>query len=258
MRSGLAKVLVVLILCIAAGVAASADELHLSDDSVLAGTITRIVIGESIEFLMEDPETGAIRVETHPLHTVQEVVVVDVEEVAATLTLRTGDRFRGMLTGSPLASQIEFKGESGTTYLFDASEVREVRMDLRAAAPTAPDAKPEDLLPAFGLGLSLASGAVGVTRDAIAYFSEDWMLIAALGLHFTWSGEPVVGIGVSSDLTYLRKLGKAHVGVGTGVFFDMSEVEWRPTINVRVLIPFTWKDWQTTLSVGFRFRAQSY
>jgi hypothetical protein len=233
-----------------------ADTITLIDGTTTAGTVARVVPGESVELFRIDPEEGTARIDVYPLVQVAEIAVAGASSILATIELVSGDTFEGTVLSSPLAPLIEFRSQSGTTYAFDAASVRAIRFALRAAGSEAveEDTEPEELLPAVGIGLSLAAGAVGVTRDAIAYFDENWMLIAALGLHVTWSDDPVVGIGVSSDLTYLRKFGRVHLGIGTGVFFDMSEVEWRPTINVRVLVPFTWKDWQTTLSLGYVFR----
>jgi len=229
--------------------AAMADEIILTDDTKIHGTVTRIVPGKSVELLRIDSEEGIARLDDYPLSGVKEIVVLDLSRVPATLELRSGDLFRGTLIGSPLEPMIEFRGQSGTTYTFASDSVREVRLELRP-----PSEEEQRLRPGFGLGLSIAPNAVGATRDALAWFNEDWMLLAALGMHWMWSGSSPLGIGVSSDLTYLRKLGGFYIGIGTGVFFNMTEVTWAPTVNVRVLIPFSWEDWQTTLSIGFTFR----
>jgi len=233
-----------------------ADTVELIDGTEIVGTVSRIIPGDSVEVFRIDPEEGTARVDLYPLVQVAEIAVIDVSNIWTTIELASGDTFDGTLLSSPLASLIEFESLTGTPYAFDANSVRAIRFALRAPENEAADepSAPPDLVPGIGLGLSIAAGAVGVTRDALAIFSEDWMLIAALGLHVTWSSDPVLGIGVSSDLTYLRDFGRIHVGLGTGVFFDMSQVAWHPTINVRILIPFTIGDWQTTLSLGYVFR----
>jgi len=234
----------------------AADTVQLADGTTIVGTVSRVMPGESVEVFRIDPDKGTARVDVYPLVQVTEIAVVDASSILATIELVSGDTFEGRVLSSPLASLIEFKSRSGTSYAFDAASVRAIRFALRApeVEEASEDEESGQLVPASGIGFSLAAGAVGATHDAIAVFNEDWMLIGALGLHVTWSDDPVLGIGVSSDLTYMRRFGRIHLGLGTGVFFDMSDVEWRPTINIRVLIPFTWKDWQTTLSLGYVFR----
>ena len=241
--------LAILTVGILLSLAATADEIILADNSKIQGTVTRVIPGESVELLRIDSEKEIASLDEYPLSSVKEILVLDLSRVPATLELHSGDLFRGTLIGSPLEPMIEFRGQSGTVYTFPSHSVREVRLELRP-----PSEEEQGLRPGFGLGLSIAPNAVGVTRDAIAWFNKDWMLLAALGLHGTWSAGSPFGIGVSSDLTYLRRLGGFYIGVGTGVFFNMTEVAWAPTVNVRALIPFSWKDWQTTLSIGFTFR----
>ena len=253
MRPSKRMILTVLAVAIMLSLAGAADEIILTDDTKIHGTVTRVVPGESVELLRIDSEKGIARLDAYPLSGVKEIVVLDLSRVPAALELRSGDLFRGTLIGSPLEPMIEFRGQSGTAYTFASDSVREIRLELRP-----PSEEDQGLRPGFGLGLSIAPTAIGVTRDAIAWFNEDWMLLAALGMHGTWSGNNLLGIGVSSDLTYLRKLGDIYIGIGTGVVFNMTEVAWAPTINVRVLIPFSWEGWQTTLSIGFTFRMQSY
>ncbi len=257
MKRALTAVLVLSLSVCGAVLLTHGDEIVLQDGTAIHGTVTRVIPGDSVEVLTMDSERGIANVDEYRLESVAEIGIVGISQVPATLLLRSGDVFRGRLIGSPLEPLIEFRAESGTVYSFDAGAVDEIRFSLRppGLVPEVPepDEQPSRLRPGFGLGVSISSVSVGVTRDALADFNEDWMLIAALGIHLTWENPSYLGIGVSSDLTYLRRFGSWYAGLGTGVFFNMTDVAWQPTINIRILVPFTWKDWQTTLSLGYVF-----
>ena len=246
---------VILILSLPVVLLTQGDEIILQDGTTIYGTVTRVIPGESIEVLRMDSESGIASVDEFLLESVAQIGIVGISHVPATLLLRSGDKFHGYLIGSALESLIEFQAESGSVYNFDAEAVDQIRFSLRPPELVPePDEQPGGLRPGFGLGFSISSISAGVTRDALAHFNEDWMLIAALGMHLTWENTSRLGIGVSSDLTYLRRFGNWYVGLGTGVFFNMTDVAWHPTLNARIVIPFSLGEWQTTLSIGYVFR----
>jgi hypothetical protein len=251
MKRAVGAILVLLLLVGGAVLSAQGDEIVLRDGTTIRGTVTRVVPGESVEVLRMDSESGIAKLDRFRLESVAQIGIVDVSQLPATLLLNSGDTFRGYLIGSPLEPLIEFRGESGSLFSFDAEAVAEIRFSLRPPELAEQSAA---LRPGFGLGVSISSVSAGVTRDALAHFNEDWMLIAALGIHLTWEDASRLGIGVSSDLTYLRRFGSWYVGVGTGVFFNMTDVDWSPTLNARIVIPVHLGTWQTTLSIGYVFR----
>ena len=260
MNRAVAIVWILLLVMVSTAILGVGDEIVLYDGAKAYGTVTRIVPGDRVEMLQMDSEAGVATLLEFDLDSIAEIGIVEISQIPTTLSLRSGDLFRGRLMGSPLDTLIEFRAESGKTYFFEADAVDEVRLSLRPPEMLSQEEVSEEiegLQPGIGLGCSVSSISFGVTRDALAQFNQDWMLIAALGMHFSWENPDRWDIGTSSDLTYLRRFGTWYAGLGTGVFFNMTDVAWYPTINLRVLIPLRLGEWQSTLSLGFAFHMQS-
>ncbi|MBE0635259.1 hypothetical protein IH601_04620 [Candidatus Bipolaricaulota bacterium] len=244
-----------ILLCVS--ISGFGDRIELHDGMIAYGTVTRVIPGDRVEMVQLDATGTAVTLLSYGLSEIAEVVVIDMAKIPSSLMLQSGDQFQGRLMSSPLESKIEFQSDSGGIYTFDAASVKEVMFSLRPAdlleeAPSLTAAP--GLSPGIGLGCSISPVSFGVTSDALAVFSEKWMLIAALGMHLDWEDPDRWGIGVSSDLTYLRQFEGWYAGLGTGVFFDMTDIVWNPTVNIRVLIPFTLGEWQSTISLGYVIR----
>jgi len=222
-----------------------ADSITLTDGTQVLGTITRVVMGESVELLRINLETGEARLDSYKLDRVANVELQDVSRIPFTLILKAGDSVSGTLLGSPFEGTIDFRTIDGPVLKFDADAVSEIRLGVRKPSKAA-----SELIPAFGLGLSFSTNGVGITQDAVAWFSEDWMLVASLGLRGWWQDKQF-SLGIANGLTYLRKIGKLYLGIGTGAFYNMTTLSWGASLNVRVVVPIKMFGQQSFLSLGF-------
>lgn len=221
-----------------------ADRIILTDGTEVLGTVTRVIIGESIELLRVNLEAGEARLDSFDLDYVASVEIENVSRIPFTLVLKAGDYVSGTLLGSPLKETIDFRTIDGPVLKFDAEEVSEVRLGVRK-----PDGFEPELIPAFGFGISFSTNGVGVTQDAIAWFSENWMLVASLGLRGWWQNKQL-SLGIANELTYLRKIGKLYWGIGTGAFYNMTTLSWGASLNMRVVLPIEVFGQQSFLSIG--------
>lgn len=220
-----------------------ADTVVLTNGTEISGTVTRIVVGETIELLRVNYDTGEARLDTYRLAAVAKVEVKDVARIPFTLILKAGDYVSGTLLNSPLEEMIEFRTVDGAVLSFDADAISEVRLGIRRPGVM-------ELIPAFGYGLSFSTGSASITRDAIAWFSEDWMLVASLGLKGWW-GANQLSMGITNGLTHLRRIGRIYLGIGTSAAFNMTTLAWQASLNVRVVIPIQAFGEQSFISVGF-------
>lgn len=221
-----------------------ADRIILTDGTEVLGTVTRVIIGESIELLRVNLEAGEARLDSFNLDRVASVEVEDASRIPFTLVLKAGDYVSGTLLGSPLEETIDFRTIDGPVLKFDAEAVSEVRLGVRK-----PDGFEPELIPAFGFGLSFSTNGVGITQDAIAWFSEDWMLVASLGLRGWWQNKQL-SLGIANELTYLRKIGKFYWGIGTGAFYDTTTLSWHASLNFRVVVPVMFVGKKAFVSLG--------
>lgn len=221
-----------------------ADRVVLTDGTEILGTVTRVIIGDSIEVLRVNLEAGEARLDSFDLDYVASVEIENVSRIPFTLVLKAGDYVSGTLLGSPLKETIDFRTIDGPVLKFNADAVSEIRLGVRK-----PGRATSELIPAFGFGLSFSTSGVGITQDAIAWFNEDWMLVASLGLRGWWQDKQF-SLGIANELTYLRKIGKLYLGIGTGAFYNMTTLSWGASLNVRVVVPIEVFGQQSFLSIG--------
>jgi len=234
-----------IVLCLAAiTVPARADRLVLVDGSERAGIVSRIVLRESIELLQVNPETNEARISSVAISAIDDIVLDHQDSVLYTLIFEAGDVVTGSLIGSPLEELIDFHTVDGDRMRFEAEGIREIRFGMRSGQEAG-----VQLLPSFGYGLGVVGNGISVTRDAIAWFSEDWMLVASLGIKGWWKTDHL-DVGVTNGATYLRRIGKVYWGIGTSVSYDMSSLAWHASLHLRMVFPFRLLTEQSFLSVG--------
>ena len=215
------------------GSAVFADTVELASGDVYEGTVARVSPGNEVDLLVVDEKTDSVMLRTFDLLTVTTIDIVGVDRMPDTLVAVSGDEMQGALEGSPLADPIRFAAVDGTVLEFAPENVSEIRFGPRAEPELASRI---ELVPSFGLGISLATNGIGIRRDAIAWFSEDWMLIASLGIHGWWRNGQFL-FGVANEVTYMLDLGGWYAGIGSGAMFDFTNKQWYALLNLRTAIP---------------------
>jgi len=248
----------VLVVCVAliAGVC-WADRVVLIDGTEIKGTVTRVALGESVEVLCANREKGEAQLKAVPFWKVASIEIEDVARGPFTLLLKSGDQVSGTLLGSPLDATIKLETADGTVLSFMSEVVDELRVGVRIGSIEEPlyvssSAADAALTPASGLGLSFSTKGIGISRDAIAWFSEDWMLLASLGLQGWWESNEI-NLGLSNEVTYLLRVGKVYLGLGTGALFNMTTRTWGALINARIVLPVIFLGKQSMVSLGPSF-----
>jgi hypothetical protein len=178
---------------------ALADTVELTSGEVYDGTVARVAPGRTVDLLPVDDETGGVLLRSFDLAEVSEIEIVGLDRMPDTLVAVSGDEMMGTLEGSPLADPIRFAGPDGAVLEFAPDNVAEIRFGPRAQVDVSTRV---ELVPSFGLGISLAANGIGIRRDAIAWFSEDWMLLASLGMHGWWRDGEFL-FGVANEVTYM-------------------------------------------------------
>jgi len=159
--------------------------------------------------------------------------------------------------GSPLDATIKLETADGTVLSFKSEVVDEVRRGVQIGSIEEPvymssSGADTALAPAFGLGFSFSAKGVGISRDAIAWFSENWMLLASLGLRGWWESDQV-NLAIANEVTYLLKVGKLYLGIGTGALYNMTTRTWCASLNARIVFPVTFAGKQSMVSIGPSF-----
>ena len=223
-----------------------ADTVELASGKVYEGTVARVSPGNTVDLLIVDEKTGSVMLRSFDLAGVKAIDIVGVDRVPDTLVAISGDEMQGTLEGSPLADPIRFAGVDGKVLEFPAENVSEIRFGPRAEPEATSKIK---LVPSFGLGISLAMNGIGIRRDAIAWFSDDWMLLASLGLHGWWRNGKFL-FGVANEVTYMLDLGGWYAGIGSGAMFDFTNKQWYALLNLRTAIPVTFLGQASMISLG--------
>lgn len=225
--------------------ASFADTVMLTDGTTRVGIVSRIELGDSLEILMVNQEKREARLEAIPLGSVASVELDYIETALFTLVLRSGDIVTGILLNSPLDETLAFRTTSGEVLDFASSAVSEVRLGMRH-----PMGEPlPSLRPSFGFGVTLSANSGSLTRDAVAWFSPDWLLVASLGMQIWWEpGDP--SVGVVNGLTYLHKLGRIYWGVGTTASYNMTKLSWHTALQFRVVVPVSLGGRNSFISLG--------
>ncbi len=219
------------------------DTIVLMDGTSRTGVVSRIVIGDSVELLQVNLRKKEARIESFDLDSIARVELDYIDTALFTLILRSGDIVSGKLLNSPLDGILDFQTQDGNILQFDSDAVVEIRLGMRQ-----PGEEPwPTLKPSFGYGLSISGNSVSITRDAIAWFSEDWLLVASLGMQGWWQANRL-NLGVVNGLTYLRRIGLLYWGVGTTASYDITALTWRAALQFRVVIPLMLTDRASFLS----------
>lgn len=234
-----------------------ADRVVLINGTEVSGIVTRVALGRSVEVLCANREKGEAQLNTFPLWRVASIDIEDVSRGPFNLLLKSGDQVSGTLLGSPLDATIKVQTADGTVLSFKSEVVDEVRRGVQIGSIEEPvymssSGADTALAPAFGLGFSFSAKGVGISRDAIAWFNEDWMLLASLGLQGWWETNQL-NLAVANEVTYLLKVGKLYLGIGTGALYNMTTRTWNASLNVRVVFPVTFAGKQSMVSIGPTF-----
>jgi hypothetical protein len=221
------------------------DTIVLTDGTSRTGVVSRIEIGDSVELLQVNLEKEEARIESFDLDSIARIELDYVDTALFTLILKSGDIVTGKLLNSPLEAILDFQTQDGNVLQFDSDAVAEVRLGMRQPS----DTPLPTLKPSFGYGLSVSGSSVSITRDAIAWFSEDWLLVASLGMQGWWQANRL-NLGVTNGLTYLRRIGALYWGVGTTASYDMTALAWHAALHFRVVIPLMLTDRASFLSLS--------
>jgi len=243
-RSG-ASAAVAMLLCVALGVAVLGDTVELVSGEAIEGTVARVIPGLSVDLLIHDDDAGTVLLRSYGLDRVARIELVGLDRMPDTLVAITGDQMMGTLQGSPLDDPIRFADPSGEIFEFPADNVSEIRFGPRAIT----ESTRIELVPSFGLGVSLAANGIGIRRDAIAWFSEDWMLLASLGMHGWWRDGDFL-FGVANEVTYMLDVGGWYLGLGSGAMFDFTNLDWYALLNLRTAFPVTFMGKTSMISLG--------
>jgi len=246
MRFGSKAVAVLIIGLLACCGPVAADVIETISGDVYEGTVARIAPGRAVDLLLADEETNGVLLRSFDLARVAKIEIVGLERMPDTLVAVSGDEMLGTLDGSPLADPIRFVAADGTVYEFAPGNVAEIRFGPRAQADVNTRI---ELVPSFGLGVSLAANGIGIRRDAIAWFSEDWMLLASLGMHGWWRDGEFL-FGVANEVTYMLDVGGWYLGIGSGAMFDFTNLEWYALLNLRTAIPIRFFGKASMVSLG--------
>lgn len=234
-----------------------ADRVVLINGTEVSGTVTRVALGRSVEVLCANREKGEAQLSTFPLWRVASINIEDDSRGSFNLLLKSGDQVSGTLLGSPLDATIKVRTADGTVLSFKPEVVDEVRRGVQIGSIEKPvymssSGADTTLAPAFGLGFSFSAKGIGISRDAIAWFSKDWMLVASLGLQGWWERNEM-NLGLSNEVTYLLRVGKVYLGLGTGALFNMTTRTWEALINARIVLPVIFLGKQSMVSLGPSF-----
>lgn len=239
---------VILILCISFIISfvVSADQIKLTNGQIIKGTLSRVVPGKEVNILVYETNTGQYLSRTVKFDEIDSIKIIKIKRMPDTLVTTSGDIVRGTLLKSPLDDPIRFSRVDGSVIEFPAKNVAEIRFGPRILGSSTPS---EKIAPAFGVGLSLGSYGIGIRRNAIAMFSENWILLASLGIHCWWQNQNLA-MGVANEITYMLKIDGFYLGVGTGALFNMTDRKLLALLNFRIAIPISFLGNASTFSVG--------
>lgn len=248
MKKRTSKIILFSFLCILFMISfvVSADQIKLINGQIIKGTLSRVVPGREVNILVHETNTGQYLSRTVKFDEIDSVKIIRTKRMPDTLVATSGDVVRGTLLGAPLDDPIRFSRIDGSVIEFPAKNVAEIRFGPRILAGATSN---EKIAPSFGVGLSLGSYGIGIRRDAIAMFSENWILLASLGIHCWWRNQNL-SMGIANEITYMLKIDGVYFGVGTGTLFNMTDRKWLALLNFRIVIPVTFLGNVSTFSVG--------